>query len=212
MVPMTACARSTPRQRPASELAGQGRDVPPPAGQKSLMPGNAWASGVAVLLISASSACAGPSAGSQVIRGGPLSIGSTPGELCVRQSDTGQYTNGFDLINNRGSEMATLGKFSMVGAGGLNLSGVFTATIANETLIGVQSHWPPTHLDIGELTEASPETGLGAGESLNLVLHLADDSASGQSAPRRYLALRPTYTVGDQLFVVTGRSRCKVPC
>lgn len=76
---------------------------------------------------------------------GPLAFGGAVGELCLPATAAGQYTFGFDTVANRSSNaVLRIERVGLVESRGITLRGAYVMDIADTTLIGTDTRWPPS--------------------------------------------------------------------
>ena len=146
---------------------------------------------------------------------GPLAFGGAVGELCLPATAAGQYTFGFDTVANRSPRSdLRIDRVGLVESRGITLREAYVMDIANTTLIGTDTRWPPsaaTGSPVWETRVAAQGAVLppGGKPPKNLVLHLQADGAT-----RGFQAVSIRYTVDGKRYVhatkvaVVVRAKC----
>jgi hypothetical protein len=76
---------------------------------------------------------------------GPLAFGGAVGELCLPATAAGRYTFGFDAVANRSPRSdLRIDRVRLVGSRGIPLREAYLMDIADTTLIGTDTQWPPS--------------------------------------------------------------------
>jgi hypothetical protein len=76
---------------------------------------------------------------------GQLAFGGAVGELCLPATAAGRYTFGFDAVANRSPALGPADRpRSPRGSRGITLREAYLMDIADTTLIGTDTDWPPS--------------------------------------------------------------------
>lgn len=128
---------------------------------------------------------------------GPLSLGGDTGTICMPAAPSGQYTDGFDAVQNTTDASIQVTGIRLVGAQHATMHGGYLAPIINTTLIGALPGWPPTGgtLPTFSAKKAVPAQ-IAAGQSANLVIHLS------ATPPATVQAVEVTYISDGEAFRV----------
>lgn len=131
--------------------------------------------------------------------GGPIASSPDSGTVCLQARPGGprDFTLGFNIVTNTGSDPAEIGRVELVGAKDLAIEEAWL--VATSAALGDHSRFPPTReaLAASEVVwdqrVAVPGAAADPGVRYNLVLHVAATSRFPEASGIRF-----TYTVAGE--------------